>query len=197
MTDNTPLDGLTLGGKDIAALFGVTVQAIGMWVRGGMPKAAKDCYDVKACVQWRQAQLLESRSGGNETLDEERRLLIVEQRRGHELQNAQTAGELLSAEEVQTDMLAFAAILAGQLDAFPQRVAGRVAAVTDPDIVRKVLRDECRSVRRAASQAFAAYGDSLGNGEDSGPAPGAKRRAVGRRVPRAAAGESGAGALAY
>lgn len=180
----------------LAALFHVTEKTIAEWRKLGMPHYAHGKYRLTDCVVWRRQRDLEAAKGGDGDLTEERRRLIVEQRRGHEIANAQQAEELLPAEEVMTDMLAFASVVASQLDALPQRLAPRLVAMDDPEDVRRTLSDECRSIRVAASEAFAAYGHSLADGEADGAAARPRRRRVGRRPPDAADREPGAGAVA-
>lgn len=181
----------------IAALFRVSVQTIGGWVKDGCPKAGRDKFNVRDVVCWRRQRDIDVARGGGGDLNEERRRLIVEQRRGYELDNRAREAELLPAEEVKTDCLAFAAIVAGQLEALPARVVPRLVALTDPAVMRKVLRDECRAIRVAAGEAFAAYGDRLGDVGDPPSAAGARRRGLGRRLPNTATGVAGAGAVAY
>lgn len=190
------LAGMTVGVTDLARLFRVTAETIRNWVRDGMPKAGHNLYPLGEAVYWVRQRDLAAARGEDGDLVDERRKLVREQRRGHELDNQQKAAELLPAEQVASDIMAFAAIVAGQLDALPQRVSPRLVAITDPNVIRGVLRDECRTIRSAASQAFAAYGDSIRGGEDSQPAAGKGRRAVGRRASRVAARQPGAGAVA-
>lgn len=180
----------------IGALFRVDPRTVAEWIKLGMPRHSHGKYNVADCVYWRRMRDQETAKGGDGDLTEERRRLIVEQRRSHEIDNAQKAAELLPAEEVMSDMLAFSAIVASQLDAFPQRLAPRLVALTDLDVVRTTLADECRTIRSAAAEAFKAYGDSLGDGADHGPAAQKKRRGVGRRAPRTADRVAGAGAVA-
>jgi len=202
MTDDDVAN-LAVNTTDLSRLFRVTAETIRNWAREGMPMTKRtgkkgtiiNEYILGDVVRWVWQRALDAGRGGDGDLQEERRRLIVEQRRSHEIDNAQKASELLSADEVATDIMAYAAIVAGQMDALPQRLAPRLVALTDPGVILGVLRDECRSVRTAASQAVAAYGDSLGSGEDSAAPAAARRRTMGRRASRVAARQPGAGAV--
>jgi phage terminase Nu1 subunit (DNA packaging protein) len=195
--DAEAMQGLVTTLDGIAALFRVGKMTVAEWSRNGMPKQSHGKYSVSECVFWRrQRDLQNSRGGSSGEIEEERKRLIIEQRRSHEIDNAERLGELLPSEEVRTHMQALAAIIAGQLEAFPQRLAHRLASVSDPDIIRRMLRDECRQLRSAASQAWADYGVSLADGEDHQPASRPRRRAVGRRAASAATGVPGTGAVA-
>jgi uncharacterized iron-regulated membrane protein len=57
---------------EISEIFGVSAVTVSEWVAAGMPKMAKNEYDVAACVQWRCARLKEAaeiaRNSGDEKL---------------------------------------------------------------------------------------------------------------------------------
>lgn len=119
----------------------------------------------------------------------ERERLAAEQADKVALENARRRGELIHADQVAEVLASLGAELAARHDAVPGRVAGELAGLTDPALIRTRLRDELRAVRGAVADAAAKLADALGSSEDDG----ADREAasepdaepVGRRKPRA------------
>jgi phage terminase Nu1 subunit (DNA packaging protein) len=191
-------DNLIVSVTTLAGLLGVSPQSVAKYAReGDMPRAAtKGAYPLKACLQWNFKRLKDLAASSDGDLIEERRRLIVEQRRGHELGNAERRGELLSADQVATTLNAIMADIASGLDSLGPRLANRLATVNDPAIIQRTIFDECRNLRRAAAGRLHALALDYDGGEDSGRAAATKRGTVGRRTPDTAAGEPGAGAVA-
>lgn len=187
-------DALIVSTTVLSCIFGVSIMSITNWHRDGMPRAGKNRWRIADCVKWRIGRI-EAAATGDADINEERRRLIVEQRRGQEIDNAERLGELLPADEVHTHLQALASTAAGLLESMPQRLAPRLVSLSDPKVILGVLVDECRHVRRAAGQAWAAYGVGLGGGDDLDAATVKRRRAVGRRASRVADGEPGAGTV--
>jgi len=178
----------------LSCIFGVSTMSVTNWERDGMPRVGKNRWRVADCVKWRIGRV-EAAVSGDSDINEERRRLIVEQRRGQEIDNAERMGDLLPADEVHTHMQALASSAAALLDSLPQRLAPRLVALSDPKVIMGVLKDECRQIRSAAGQAWAAYGVNLSGLDDLDATAGTGRRAVGRRASGAAAGKPRAGAV--
>lgn len=70
-----------------------------------------------------------------------------------EFENRARRGEFISVELFGETVMALSGEVAGQMSGFPGRVAGKIAGVQDPAIVRSRLMDECNVVRSA----FAAH----------------------------------------
>jgi phage terminase Nu1 subunit (DNA packaging protein) len=183
----------------LAELLGVGSSAIMKYAReAGLPRGErKGRYPLKACIQWALARAKSRAEEVDESKDiiEERRKLIVEQRKAQELANAETRGELLAAGLVGTTMNQMLSLVATQLDGLAARVTPRVVQLRDPAQVQRVLFDECRLIRNAAARAVEDFGSGLGRLPDPEPAPQEERRRVGRRAPRAAPRQPGAGAV--
>lgn len=194
---NGTLAGLTISGDELASLFGVARESIPRWVREeGLPKGGYGQYPVGECVRWYLERLKAKAAGESTEITEERRKLIVSQRIGQELENAKTRGELLDAGLVASAVQHMGALIATQLDGLAPRVASQLAQLRDPVAIARVITDECRNIRRAASGAVSHFAGQLVAGEDTGAAPKKRRRRVGGRKPDPAAGQPGAGAVA-
>ena len=84
------------------------------------------------------------------------------------LKNARERGELIYADQVAESLAWLGAELAARLDAVPGRLAGELAGITDPAIVRRRLFEEHRGVRSAVAEAGEKLADILGSAEDAG-----------------------------
>jgi hypothetical protein len=157
---------MTCSAAVLARLFGVSKTAIQSWVAAGMPQASPREYNVSACLVWRRERDREIASASDGTLTAERRRLIAEQRRGHELANARAAEALLPAEDVRRDMSAYQRILDGALDALVDDATADLAGVTDPAEARRLLAVRCRAARVSLATQFAEYGRGLGGDDD-------------------------------
>lgn len=194
---NGTLVGLTIGHEELAALFGVARESIARMVReDGLPKTGYGKYPVVECLRWYIDRLKAKNAGESTEITEERRKLIVAQRVGQELENAKMRGELLDAGLVASAIQHMGALVSTQLEGLAPRVCQQLAVLKDPIEIRRVLQDECRAIRRAASGAVSHFAGELVAGEDSGAAAPKKRRRVGGRKPHPPTGQSGAGAVA-
>ncbi len=145
----------------LAKLFRVTRGVIHDWHRSGMPQAAPGRFNLSDCLVWRRQRDAEVARASGGPLGAERRKLIVEQRRGHELDNASRAASLLPRDDVQRDVAAYQAILDHELDRLVGAVTADLAAASDPDQCRRVLADACRAARVQMAEALTAHADAL------------------------------------
>lgn len=146
---------------------------------------------LRALVQWLAAR--ESEPGS------QRERLARAQAEKHELENARKRGELIYADQVAEVLSTLAADVAARMDAISGRLAGELAGLSDPAVIRGRLRDEHRSVRGAFADAVAKLADALGSSEDDGedsiPAAEPDPEPVGGLKPRPAARKRRAGAV--
>jgi phage terminase Nu1 subunit (DNA packaging protein) len=104
-----------------------------------------------------------------------------------EIRVAESRGELVRFDLIEQLIDRVMTLCATQLDGLGGRMAGRLAAESDPAVIRWVLLEECRIIRSAMAAEFEAAsivspggeGDSSSADEDSGP--------VGGSVPNPAA----------
>jgi phage terminase Nu1 subunit (DNA packaging protein) len=201
--DRTPADidlaTATVTIAQLGELLGVGDAAVMKYAReGGMPKGErKGRYPLKACIQWALARAKARAEEVDESKDiiEERRKLIVEQRKGQELENRKKRDELVDVEAVRSVFNQMMAAVATQIDGLAARVTPRVVQLRDPAQVQRLLFDECRIIRAAAARSIECMAASRVVREDPEPAPQEERRRVGRRPPRAAPRQPGAGSV--
>lgn len=143
----------------LASIFGVSIMSVTNWRRAGMPRVRPNHWDLAACVQWRLGRI-EAATTGDASLLEERRRLIVEQRRGQEIDNAERLGELLPAAEVHMHLQALAKVVCGELDKLTD-VAHELVDVGDPAQARRILEAACRQTRVAVAESWQRYAENL------------------------------------
>jgi phage terminase Nu1 subunit (DNA packaging protein) len=164
MADDLPE---TIGSKVLAALHGITVQALGqLEARGIVRKLRRNAYatvEASSSISRHYREMAAGRKSENEDVDlvHERALLAREQRRGQEIKNAASTGELLQAVDVTRRWDTAAGLIRAGVLAAPTAIAQALAHLTRHDIetIDRILRD-------ALSQAADAI-DGLG---DIGPA---------------------------
>ena len=183
---------------ELSKIFRVSESMVMKYAReSDMPKGStKGRYPLLACLWWREDRLAKSVDSESKDILEERRKLIVSQRIGQELENAKTREELLDSDLVGTAIQHMGALIATQLDGLAPRLTPLLMQVRDPAQITRLITDECRTIRGAASGAVAHFASSLVAGDDSEASPPEKRRGVGRRQPDPTAGQPGAGAVA-
>lgn len=100
----------------------------------------------------------------------QRERLAMEQADKVALENAAKRGELVYVDHVEYVLSSLAASLAAQLDALPGRMAGELAGINEPGVIRARLLEATRSIRSAVAQAVeqlaqpdAADGDAVGD----------------------------------
>ena len=181
-----PLPKLTI--SELADLLKVSQSTVSSWVEAGMPAVHSGRQRSKASIDLRQAMPWviahrEARGGERERLASEQADKIA-------LENARKRGELLHADQVAEVLAKLGAELAARHDAVPGRVAGELAGLTDPGVIRGRLLEELRAVRGAVADAAAELADALGADEEAvgDPATAAEPdgEPVGRRKPRTA-----------
>ena len=137
----------------VAHLLGIPARTFADLVkREILPKPTGRKYDAAACVRAFLAYKIADRGPANAAFEKAR--LTREQADRAALQNAVRRGELLIAAEVHQVNLEIAADFAGRVDGIPGRVAGELAAITDPGEVRARLVIEMRALRSGFADAI-------------------------------------------
>ncbi|MCP5009406.1 MAG: hypothetical protein GY942_05450 [Aestuariibacter sp.] len=117
--------------------------------KGVFEQTARGKYDLAKCIQAFIAYHVDGQTAGDMTT--EKVLLITAQRKKVELDTEEKRGELVSFDQARQTFMAAMTIVATQLDGLAGRVAGELAGISDPAIVRKKLFDETRRIRSAAA----------------------------------------------
>lgn len=170
-------------------MVAVSPQAVTGWIENGMPcrrgkgRGNPVEVDIAVALPWVMSR--------REPQGSQRERLAKEQADKIALENAVKRGELIHTSHVADVMSSLGADLAARHDAGPGRLAGELAGLSDPAVIRQRLLDEFRGIRGAFSDAIAKLADAIGtpadDGGDSEPAPEADGKRVGRSKPRPAA----------
>lgn len=141
------LDQIAVQGKQLASLFGVSAQAVGLWAkRDGCPRNADGTYDLGEVIRWRERSRTETETDEGlpkgyknwpEFWTSEKRRLEVEAAKGR----------LLDAEEVrQRDEMKLISLTRGleNLEELAPHLEG-----LDARRIRKTIRDRVRDLREA------------------------------------------------
>jgi len=145
----------------LAQIFCVTEKTIAEWCRQGCPKVGHGRFNLGEVARWRRARDREAAAARGGPLADERRRLLIEQRRGYEIANAERAAALLPREDVQQDVAAYLRILDAVLDRLLEGAAGALAGVDDLTEARRILTDACRAARVQMAEALVQHAAEL------------------------------------
>lgn len=150
---------MTLGPAALARLLDVSRQTVHDWTKAGMPRLPSGKYRLADVLPWLRRRDVKAAPTG--PLAVERRRLLIEQRRAHEIDNARRAAELLPAADVAADLRAVLATFDAELERLPSTAAPELVDQSDPSQIIARLRAACRLARERAGAAIARYGESL------------------------------------
>lgn len=155
-------DHLIATSATLAGWLGVTPQTLRNWTADGMPgKVGHGRFDLTLVMPWLLARARRAAEARTGTLAMERKRLLVEQARGHRLENERKAAELLPREDVLADIRQYESITADVLGRVPDCAVGVVAASGDPAAIRRALGVACRQARLELAERVTEYGQRL------------------------------------
>ena len=189
--------------SEFARLFEFSQQRVSDFVAQGLPaspghRGKARQIPLRAALDWlirREVDKARTPDGG-ETLEQAELRKARADADIAALKAAEQANQVMQLEEVEATVERVMVMVAGQLDGLGGRVAARLAAESDPAVIRQVLFDECRRIRAAmaaeletaADSEEGVEGDPSAADEDAGP--------VGGPVPDPPARKRRAGAVA-
>ncbi len=155
---------------ELAMLYGVTTRLISHWTKQGMPKAARDKYDLGACVRWREGFWKERASVNHarDDSDEAKRKKRLEADI-LEIELSTKRGEMISITEVRAALFQTVAIMNTRIEGLPARLAMTATDITDHDEMRALLNSEAREIQQTISDALSDF-SRAGNGGGAGEA---------------------------
>jgi len=133
-----------LKARDVAPLWKVSAQAVGLWHRrDGGPRNEDRTYSLVDLIAWREAQLRKSSESDSREASEAR--LKGYQAGLKELELKKATGRLLDRDEVERGRIARIMEVRKKLQAIPKALAGKLGHRT-PIEVQAILDDAVRDV---------------------------------------------------
>jgi phage terminase Nu1 subunit (DNA packaging protein) len=181
---------------DVACLFRVTEKSILTWIKGGMPveqrgkhgRGDKHRLNLEKCIKWYFENNFERLE-----LDRSRTRLANEQAERAAIDNARRRGELMPVADAVAIGTEYATDISARLDAVAGRLANEIPSITDAATARTRVLEEHRAIRAGCAAHLAKMAAAArAHGGDAGAdrtAAEEKRKRVGKREPRAAAGK--------
>lgn len=164
MTDNVDLehiniDRILVDTEKLADVFCLTPRSVMRYVKEhGLPKHGRNRFELIRSIKWYVQHLVSRGAGGeDDSITEERRLLVKRQRQRIELEIQKRRGDLIDSEAVKTVLGQTATIYATHLESLASRLPATLAVIDEPAEIQKALIDESRAIRTATSAAFADF----------------------------------------
>jgi phage terminase Nu1 subunit (DNA packaging protein) len=144
--------------REFARRTGLSEGAVSAAIKEGLPaavptrKGRASKIDEPTAIKW----LLErERQRARPKHDDPRNALYEEQRRKVWLENEATERQLVKLGDVQVVLNEVMVAIASELEGLPGRMAGELAGLTDPALVRQALRVQITNIRQAAADRLA------------------------------------------
>ena len=136
--------------KALLELLGVQESHFQKLKAAGVFKALdRGVYDLRTSIKSWVDYHVNGQTAG--TIQEEKRLLIIAQRKQIEQRTRVESRALIPLDEAQQTFNAAMVLIGAQMDGLAGRLAGELAGLTDPAEVRSVLFHEVRRIRDAAA----------------------------------------------
>lgn len=140
-------DAWTVNDAGLAAVFGVSRNAVKKWVQAGMPKAGRGSYYLPACVQWKLDRTQDQLGAEPRDVVDLRQELTVQQVEKLRLENATTRGELVDLEDVRAVLNRLVNAFSSGMEALGPRLSGELVNVDTPSLISKTVTAETRKIR--------------------------------------------------
>lgn len=133
---------------ELAKIFGVTVEAVGGWIRNGLPCVTRGSpgrpyeFDTAAVVEWREGRMEDrlSRETDVTTLDEARIRKMAADASLAEYDLAEKRGEVVPVNDAGEMVLDAFQRVRAKLTSIPSKIAPLVSSTNDPDECRSLLQ---------------------------------------------------------
>lgn len=147
---------------EIAAIFGVTTEAIRLWRKDGMPTrrdSGRLSFVIAECVRWRRQRDQETAKDddANDTTKADRRAILRSERQLRELEVQEKLGELVERstfdDEIERFVGGFVAAVTGRLQQFERDIVQTTTPAAARVLTERMQDDLIGGVR--------AYADAL------------------------------------
>jgi phage terminase Nu1 subunit (DNA packaging protein) len=156
---------LQISGPQLAQLSGLTVRQLGRLVGAGViRKAQRGRYALTEVVPALVDYYRQGKEGSGDIAEEKLKKTVAE-RREIEQRTAIRARELIPVDQVRTCFDTAMVIVGSQLDGLGGRLAGDVAAESDPAVCKGIIFNETRRIRAASAAELEALTNPNGRRE--------------------------------
>ena len=154
--------------EQLADLFGVSRTMVYRYRDQGMPQAARNVFDLRACVRWMIERAAKPQTATEETT---RAALNNAQRERVEIEIARSRGELIPRAEVRATLIDVAQIVVSQLDALAPRLAPLSPSWSSPADCQAAILAEALAIRAAIAHRLHDYATAAELVPAPAPAP--------------------------
>jgi len=167
-----------LSGPELGRLLGITGRTVlRLHANGVLPREGKR-YDAFACVP-AYITYVKHNSEASGDLAAAKLRLTDAQRQAIERKNAVAERRVIHVADVEQTLERVGVLIGGQLDGLGGRLAGDLATMSDPALIRRTIFDECRRIRNAMAGELEALAGAKANGKDAAGATVEESRHVG------------------
>jgi len=167
-----------LSAPELGRMLGVTGRTVlRLHANGVLPREGKR-FDAFQCVPRFVDYIKHDREASGDLAAAKLRLTDA-QRQAIERKNAIAERRVVHVADVEQTLERVGVLVGGQLDGLGGRVAGDLATMSDPALIRRTLFDECRRIRNAMAGELEALAGAKANGKDAAGATVEESRHVG------------------
>jgi phage terminase Nu1 subunit (DNA packaging protein) len=139
--------GIIVGSPALATFFGVKKSAVANWASDGMPKLARNQFDLKLCFDWWLDNIFRPSETSKQEDDSRERYWSAKADR-EEMSRDQTRGDLMPKAEIGQQWAWRSAELRASLRALASRLPQRIDGLDIHD-TRAAIRAECDAILNA------------------------------------------------
>ena len=140
---------LIVSTQDVCGFFDVSHPTLGTWIKAGCPKVAHGKFDLKAVFDWWWANLASERAaqqGGNESLNEAKRIYWWEKAKAEQHKNEQLVENLIPKERISKEWAARVSEVANGMSALENRLPSLLEGKSQAEM-RQIIGEEVWSLR--------------------------------------------------
>ena len=140
---------ITTKSSEVCKFFDITAQTLSNWKEQGCPQVKYGTWDLKAVFDWWWENIASdkaAREGGDESMNEAKRIYWWEKAKGEQYKNEQLAESLIAKDKIAKEWAARVAEVASGLSAMTDRLPPLLEGKTQADM-RQIISDETWRMR--------------------------------------------------
>lgn len=140
---------LKVNTASVCEFFDITDRTLRNWKERGCPEIKKGQFDLKAVFEWWWEHIASdkaAREGGDESMNEAKRIYWWEKAKGEQYKNEQLAASLIPKDHIAKEWSARVAEVSSGLSALTDRLPPLLEGKAQPDM-RQIISDETWRMR--------------------------------------------------